>query len=85
MNQKDLTTIGGVIILAIILSYFISNKIFVTSTNREQAVETGSTIKASFTPPSSKYFSSQSIDPTQLIQTGNNSNTTPFGNATAIQ
>ncbi len=78
MKQKDIVTIVIVVFVSIVLSVVISGKIFAPPKARQQQVEAIQSISTNFPLPSKKYFNSQSIDPTQLIQIGNNSNQTPF-------
>ena len=78
MKQKDLALIIGIALVSAILSFVISGKLFASPKDREQQVETIEAISTDFPTPSAKYFNSSSIDPTQLIQIGNNSNQTPF-------
>jgi hypothetical protein len=82
MKQKDLATIGAAIIFSAVFSYIISGKIITTPNNRQQQIETVSAISPNFPTASAKYFNSSSVDPTQLIQIGQNSNSSPFGNGT---
>ena len=78
MKQKDIALIIVIAFISAVLSFIISNKIFVTSSNRQQEVEVVDPINASFQALDQKYFNSKSIDPTQQTQvtTGNNQN--PF-------
>ena len=78
MKQKDIALIIVVAFVSAIMSVVISGKIFAPPKNRHQNVETVQAISTDFPKPDSKYFNSQSIDPTQLIQIGNNANTAPF-------
>jgi hypothetical protein len=78
VKQKDLTLIIGIAIVSAILSLVISGKLFASPKDRQQQVQTIQAISTNFPTPSSKYFNSGSIDPTQLIQIGNNANQTPF-------
>ena len=82
MKQKDLAIIIGVVIISGILSFIISSKIIATPANRQQQVQVAPLISSQFNQPSSTYFNSSAIDPTKLIQIGNNSNQTPFNNTT---
>ncbi len=77
MKQKDIILIIVVVFISGIFSLIISQKLF-SSTVGKQQVEVVQAINPSFPTPSSTYFNSQSVDPTQLIQIGNNNNTNPF-------
>ncbi len=81
MKQKDIALIIVIAFVTGVASFVISGKIFVTSKNRQQKVEVVDVIKSEFQTPSSKYFSTNSINPTQLVQVGGNNNTNPFNTA----
>lgn len=78
MKQKDIALIVVIAVISGVISLFLSKVIFVTPANRQQQVKTVQSITTSFALPSTKYFNSQSIDPTQLITIGSSSNPTPF-------
>lgn len=78
MKQKDIVLIIVVAFISGMASFFLSN-IFITSPkSRQQKVEIVEAVNSDFNKPSSKFFNSQSIDPTKLIQIGDNNNTDPF-------
>lgn len=81
MKQKDIALIIIIVFISGIASFFISNTLFASSSSRQQKVEKVEAITADFPSPSKKYFNSQSIDPTQLIQIGNSTNPDPFNGA----
>jgi hypothetical protein len=81
MKQKDYALIIVIVFFSGIVSFFISGKIFVTPSNRQQKVQTVDVIDSSFQKPSAKYFNKDSIDPAQLLLIGENNNQNPF-NAT---
>jgi len=78
MKQKDIFTIGFIIIFSGVISFVLSNALFGSPKNREQKVEVVDKITSDFNRPDTKYFNKDSINPTQTIQIGNNSNTQPF-------
>jgi hypothetical protein len=78
MKQKDIALIIVIAFVSAIISFLVSNKIFVTPANRQQEVEVVDKINASFQTPSKKYFNSNSIDPTQNSQLGTGNNQNPF-------
>ncbi len=84
MKQKDIILIVVVGIISGIVSLFISNALFAPPATRQQQIEKVGAISSSFSSPDSKYFNSQSVDPTQLIQIGTSTNPNPF-NKTAGQ
>lgn len=78
MKQNDVALIIVIAFVSAVISFIASNKIFVTPSNREQAVEVVDSIKPSFQTPSRKYFNSSSIDPTLNAQIGTGNNQNPF-------
>jgi len=78
MKQKDIALIIVIAFISAIVSFVASNKIFVTPSNRQQQVEVVDSINSSFQTPSTKYFNSNSIDPTQTPSIGNDNNQDPF-------
>ena len=77
MKQKDVALIIIVAFISGVLSLFASKALFSSSIGKQKA-EVVQQISTDFPAPDSTYFNAQSIDPTQLIQIGNNNNTTPF-------
>lgn len=84
MKSKDVGIIGIAIILAIILSVVISKFVFVNHSSG-QKVEVVPLISSTFSQPDSRYFNSSSVDLTQFISIGNNSNPNPFQQTSATQ
>ncbi len=78
MKQKDLAMILLIAGIAAVVSLFVSRAIFASTANRQQQAEVVDVVSTEFTNPSHKYFNSNSIDPTQLIRIGDNSNNDPF-------
>lgn len=78
MKQKDIITLVVAVFFAILVSVLASKLIFASPKNRQQQVEVVPVITADFPTPDKQYFNGQSIDPTQLIEIGNNNNLTPF-------
>ena len=68
MKQKDIALIIVIAFISAVVSFVVSNKIFVTPANRQQQVQVVDKInpQRSRTPPR-KYFNSNSIDPTQKL------------------
>jgi hypothetical protein len=81
MKQKDIALIVVIAFISAIISFFVSNKIFVTPSTRQQQVEVVDNINADFQSPDKKYFNSTSIDPTQSSQIGTDNNQNPFNGA----
>jgi hypothetical protein len=78
MKQKDIALIIIIAFVSAIISFFVSNKIFVTPANRQQQVQVVDKVVPSFQTPNQKYFNSSSIDPTQTPSIGTNNNQNPF-------
>lgn len=85
MKQKDLAIIIMVVVISGIFSYVISGKVISTPANRQQNVQVVPAISTAFAKPSTTYFNPSAIDPTQLIQIGNNANQTPFNQSNTPQ
>jgi hypothetical protein len=82
MKQKNIVTLVIIVFFAGIVSMLASKYIFATSSDRQQTAEVIPAITSDFPTPSSTYFNSQSVDPTQLIQIGTSTNSTPFSTPT---
>jgi hypothetical protein len=78
MKQKDVAVIIVIAFISAIVSFFVSNKLFVTPSNRQQKAEVVDAISSSFQTPDKKYFNSNSINPTQASPIGGNTNSDPF-------
>lgn len=78
MKQKDIALIVVIAFISAIASLIVSRILFAPPQNRQQAVQVVPAIVADFATPDTRYFNSNSIDPTQLIQIGDNNNTNPF-------
>ncbi len=78
MKQKDVALIIVIVAISGIVSFFVSHLLFASPKSRQQKVQVVAPITTDFTTPSSKYFNSNSIDPTQNIQIGQGTNPAPF-------
>lgn len=85
MKQKDLIVVVCVAIFAAVLSFVVSNALFGSPKKNPIKVPVVEKITSSF--PDIKndkdykpFYNSQALNPTQLIQIGNNNNTAPFQN-----
>ena len=81
MKQKDIAVIVVVAFISAIVSFFISNKLFVTPANRQQQVQVVDPINANFQKPDNYYFNSSSINPAvgnQVTSNDDASNQNPF-------
>lgn len=77
MKSKDIYLVVVVGIASAVLALVISNLLF-SPKKHLQTAEVVEPISSDFTTPDKKYFNEQSIDPTQIIRIGDNSNQTPF-------
>lgn len=78
MKQKDIALIIVIAFIAGIISYFISGMIFSKPAEMKTEVEVVEAISADFPQADQRYFNTNSINPTQLIQIGNQNNQQPF-------
>jgi hypothetical protein len=78
MKQKDIALVIVIVCISAVASFVVSRLVFVSPANRQQQVDVVQAINDSFPTPDSRYFNSNSIDPTQLIQIGNTTNPNPF-------
>jgi len=83
MKQKDIALIVAAAVFAGILSIVIARFVFATPSDHQQEAEVVDPISTEFDLPSSQYFNSNSINPTELIRISDNSNQTPFNGDTA--
>jgi hypothetical protein len=78
VKQKDFITIIIIVFISGLISYFIANAIIGAPKNRSRKVEVVEKISDEFNTPDPKYFNSESINPTKLIEIGDTNNPTPF-------
>jgi hypothetical protein len=83
MKQKDMALILIIVFISAIVSLFASKAIFASPKNRQQKVEVVQPITTDFPQPDSRFFNGSSIDPTQLITIGQNSNSNPFNGSSS--
>ena len=84
MKQKDLLTIGVIVIVAATFSFIISNKIFSSPKQQNLKAPIVEKISGDFPNPQTDeaykpFFNASSIDPTQLIQHDLTNNQKTFG------
>lgn len=80
MKQKDIALILVMVFISAVISFVLSGQIFGSPKNREQKAEVVEAITPEFPAPPGKYFNANSINPTQLITIGGNTNPNPFDN-----
>jgi len=78
MKQKDVALIIVIVFISAVVSLVVSRLLFASPQSQQQEVQVVPAITANFPSPDGRYFNNNSIDPTQLIQIGNNNNTNPF-------
>jgi len=84
MKKKEILTLASIAFIAGLISLYVSKSIFNSPQKRSTKVPVIEAIDPSFpnTQTDSAYqafFNSNALNPTQLIQIGDNQNTTPFG------
>lgn len=78
MKQKDIAVIIAAGFVAAIFSLLLTQAIFVPKKNKQLSAEVVDPINAEFNEPDKSVFNPEAINPTQLIQIGDNTNSTPF-------
>jgi hypothetical protein len=78
MKQKDVALIAVIAIVSGVISFLASGFIFAKPADRQQTAEKVDVITSDFPLPSEKYFNASSVDPTQLVEIGDNNNPNPF-------
>lgn len=78
MKKNDIGVIIAVAIVAGIISLVATNFIFTPKSTKGLKAQKIDAIESSFQQPDKRYFNDQSINPTQLIQIGDNPNAQPF-------
>lgn len=78
MKQKELALILIIIFISGVASYFLSGMIFSSDDKKQQKAEVVQPITAQFSPPDTKYFNKDALNPTKLITIDDQSNTDPF-------
>lgn len=78
MKQKDIALIIVVAAISGLVSFFVAQYFFLKPESKQLKAEFVQPITTDFNSPDSKYFNSSSINPTQQIQIGDGTNTTPY-------
>lgn len=77
MKQKDVALILVISFMSAVMSLIVSNFLFkANEKNLDSHIVTA--ITTDFAEPNKKYFNENSINPTQTIQIGDNTNQQPF-------
>jgi hypothetical protein len=80
MKSKDILTIVVVAIVSAVFSIVLSNVLINSESNKNQTAEVIPVISSDFERPPEEYFNTESINPTQTIQIGEENTEQPFGN-----
>lgn len=78
MKQKDILLLVVVVFISGVVSVTASKFLLGGSNKKHEQVEVVEAISSDFKQPDSKYFNKNSIDPTQVIKIGDNTNNQPF-------
>ena len=78
MKQKDIILIIVVSFISLVLGIVTSNLLFNKKDNKRLKADVVTAITTDFKEPDKKYFNANSIDPTQIIRIGENTNQKPF-------
>jgi hypothetical protein len=78
MKKNDLLVIIVVGIVAGVFSLVLSNVLFSSKGKNQLSAQKVNPINSIFQKPDSRYFNSEGINPTQLIQIGDSINNQPF-------
>jgi hypothetical protein len=78
MKQKDIALILVISFIGLLMGVVVSNAVFGGAKNKKLTADKVIAITPDFQQPDKKYFNSSSIDPTQIIHIGENTNQKPF-------
>lgn len=78
MKQSDVAMVILVASLALVVSFIVGGKLINSPESRKTEVERVVSISPDFPAPDTSIFSTNSINPTQLIQIGNSNTDKPF-------
>ena len=77
MKQKDIAMLILIAVFAGFISFFIANKVFITSKNKEKSTERVEALTEQFDPPDARFFNNNSINPNRDV-TLTDTNQAPF-------
>lgn len=80
MKQKDIAVIIAIAGFSAVIAFVVANAIFASPKNRQTEVQVVEPISAEFPAPDTRYFNQSSINATQTVEIGGNSNPKPFNN-----
>jgi hypothetical protein len=73
VKQKDFVVIIVIVFIAAVASYFASSKLLSNSKTRAVEVKKVEAISTDFVTPDKQYFNGNSVNPTQIITIGDQS------------
>lgn len=77
MKQQDIAVVIIIVFIASVATFFLANK-FVSPSTARRTAETVTAIDPTFAVPDTKYFSTNSINPTLRIEIAPGDNKNPF-------
>lgn len=78
MKQKDVVLIIVIAFISGVISFIISGMLITSPDNRSEKVKVVEPISSELAEADTRYFNSDSINPTQLIQIGDQDNSQPL-------
>ena len=78
MKQKDIALIIVISFMSAVLSLLVSNFVFNSADKKKLEADVVTAITPEFNEPDKQYFNKDSVNPTQIIRIGGNSNQQPF-------
>jgi hypothetical protein len=78
VKQKDIALILVISFMSLILGVIVSNLLFGSANSRKLKSDVVTAISTEFNEPDKTYFNKNSVDPTQIIRIGQNTNQKPF-------
>lgn len=78
MKQKDIALIIVISFISAVLSFVVSNMLFSSKDARSMESAVVTPITTDFPEPDDRYFNENSVNPTQIIRIGDNTNQQPF-------
>jgi hypothetical protein len=78
LKQTDWVLLAAGLIGGIFLAFLANKFVFTNAGSKNTQVDVVPTIHTDFPSPSKKYFNSQAVDPTQIINIGPNNSQQPF-------
>ncbi len=77
-KQQDIIAIVVAVVAGILVAYIVDKYVLSNASSKNIQVDVVPTITTDFNKPPSKYFNSQAVDPTQIINISPNNSQQPF-------